>query len=105
MTSDDKRVDYRGLDDGWTRAIEMVLTPVVAGGIGYLLDRTLGTLPLLSIIFVVAAMVAAFVKTYYTYDAQMRAHDATAPWGGRARANATAPNGPESADAHTRGGS
>jgi F0F1-type ATP synthase assembly protein I len=85
MTSDDKRVDYRGLDDGWTRAIEMVLTPIIAGAIGYALDRAFGTLPLLTILFVVAAMVAAFAKMYYSYDAEMRAHEAGAPWGGRGR--------------------
>lgn len=83
----DLRDPYRQMDDGFSRAIELALTPFVAGGVGYLFDRLIGTVPLFTIIFVVLAVVATFVKMYYAYDAQMKAHEADSPWG-RARAHA-----------------
>lgn len=86
MTSDDQRDLYRGLDDAWTHAIELVLTPFVAGALGYLLDRAVGTVPLFTIVTVVMAVVASFVKMYLGYEAKMRAHDAKAPWGAKERA-------------------
>ncbi len=69
--------------------MELALTPIVAGGIGYLFDRLIGTVPVLTIIFLVLAVVASFIKMYYAYDAKMKAHDAESPWG-RARAHAGA---------------
>lgn len=85
MASDDKRELYKGLDDGYTHAIELVATPLVAGGIGYLIDHLAGTMPAFTIALIVAAVVASFVKMYYAYDAEMKAHDAAAPWGGAGR--------------------
>ena len=87
MTSHNTRHSYRQADDGWTRAMELALTPVAAGGVGYLIDRLLGTVPVMTIVLVVMAVAATFVKMYYAYDAQMKAHDAESPWG-RARARA-----------------
>jgi F0F1-type ATP synthase assembly protein I len=87
MTPDNLRDPYRQMDDGWSRAMELALTPLAAGGVGYLFDRLIGTVPLITIIMVVLAVAATFVKMYYTYDAQMKAHDADSPWG-RARAHA-----------------
>lgn len=87
MTSDDPRNIFRQEDDGWSRAIELALTPVVAGGIGYLVDRVLGTVPVITVVFFLLAVVATFVKMYYAYDTQMKSHDAESPWG-RARARA-----------------
>ena len=67
--------------------MELALTPFAAFGVGYLMDRVLGTLPLFTIIWVVLAVVGTFVKMYYQYDAQMKALEAASPWG-RARARA-----------------
>jgi len=85
LASDDKRELYKGLDDGYTHAIEMVATPIVAGGIGYLIDHQIGTMPGFTIALVVMAVVASFVKMYYVYDAEMKAHDAASPWGPQVR--------------------
>jgi len=90
MTSDDKRDLYRGADDGYTRAMELALTPVVAGAIGYLIDRAIGTLPLMTIVLLMVAVVATFLKMYYTYDTTMKAHDAESPWGRAAAAKSAA---------------
>jgi F0F1-type ATP synthase assembly protein I len=84
MSSEDQRDLYKGLDDGWARAIELVVTPGVAAGIGYLIDRWLGTFPAFTIAFLVLAVVATFIKLWYGYEAKMRAIDAAAPWGPRA---------------------
>jgi F0F1-type ATP synthase assembly protein I len=81
MTSDDTRNLFQQEDDGWSRAIELAVTPLVAGGIGYLLDRLFGTVPILTIICFAFAVVATFVKMYYAYDTKMKAHDAESPWG------------------------
>jgi F0F1-type ATP synthase assembly protein I len=87
MTPDDTRNLHRAEDDAWSRAMELALTPVVAGGLGYAVDRVLGTLPVFAIVFLVLAVVATFIKMYYAYDAKMKTHDAESPWG-RARAHA-----------------
>lgn len=92
MIPDDTRNFFQQEDDAWSRAIELALTPVVAGGIGYLLDRLIGTVPVFTIIFLVVAVAGTFVKMYYAYDTKMKAHDAQSPWG-RAAARAA-----ESAD-------
>jgi F0F1-type ATP synthase assembly protein I len=86
MSSQNQRDLYKGLDDGWARAIELVVTPGVAAGIGWLIDRWLGTFPAFTIVFLVLAVVATFIKLWYTYDAKMRALDAASPWGRKAEA-------------------
>jgi F0F1-type ATP synthase assembly protein I len=87
MTPNDTRDLYRAEDDAWTRAFELALTPIVAAGLGYVLDRIIGTVPLFAVAFLVLAVVASFIKMYYAYDAKMKVHDAESPWG-RARAHA-----------------
>jgi F0F1-type ATP synthase assembly protein I len=90
MTSNDHQRDlYRGFDDGYTHAMELALTPFVAAGVGYVLDRLVGTVPLFSIALFTVAVIATFLKMYYTYDAKMKEHDAESPWG-RAAAVAAA---------------
>ena len=80
MVTDNKRELYRGVDDGWTRAMELVVTPFLAGAIGFVIDGFAGTLPLFTIVAVLMAVVATFVKMYYTYAAEMQAHEAGSPW-------------------------
>ena len=41
----------RGYSDGMARGIEIVVTPLIFGGIGWLLDGWLGTGPVLAIVF------------------------------------------------------
>jgi F0F1-type ATP synthase assembly protein I len=89
MTPRETRNWHQAEDDAWSRAMELALTPVVAGGIGYLADRILGIVPICTITFVVLAVVATFIKMYYAYDAKMKEHDAESPWG-RARTHAAA---------------
>lgn len=76
---------YRGYGDGLARAFEFALTPAVCCGIGWLLDRWLGIMPVLSIAFFLAAVAGMFAKTWYTYEARMREEDAASPWAGTDR--------------------
>src|SRR5579859_1453718 len=77
----DKRDFYNGFGDGLARAFEYAVTPAIFGFLGWLLDRAIGTLPLFTIVFALLCIVGMFLKTWYTYDAMMRAHDAKSPWG------------------------
>ncbi|HEX3541707.1 MAG TPA: AtpZ/AtpI family protein [Acidimicrobiales bacterium] len=95
MTSDDKRDLYRGFDDGYTHAMELALTPFVAAGFGYLIDRILGTVPVVAIVLFALAVIATFLKMYYTYDARMKQHDAESPWGRAALVRAASSPGGE----------
>lgn len=56
--------------------VEIVGTIVVAFLIGWALDSWLNTTPLFMVGLTVLAVVAKAVVSWYTYDAQMRAHEA-----------------------------
>ena len=71
---------YNGAGEGMSRAFELAITPAVIGGFGYLLDRWLGLLPVLTIIFFLVGMAGVVVRMYYGYDATMKQHEAAAPW-------------------------
>ena len=64
------------VDEGLGQGMEMALTVLVFLGIGFLLDSIFGTKPLLTIIFVVFAMVGTFVKMYLAYSLRMKALEA-----------------------------
>jgi F0F1-type ATP synthase assembly protein I len=63
-----------------TGSYELVLSPLLLALIGYGLDRWLGTLPLLTIVFAVLGLVGACIKIYFGYMAEMDEHDKDAPW-------------------------
>jgi F0F1-type ATP synthase assembly protein I len=77
----DRRETYRGFGDGLARAFEIAMMPVLFGAGGWALDRWLGTTPLFIIITVLVAVIGLATRSYYTYVAEMQAHDAKAPWG------------------------
>jgi F0F1-type ATP synthase assembly protein I len=74
---------YNGAGEGLSRAFELALTPAIIGGFGYLLDRWLGLLPVLTIVFFLIAMGGLMARMYYGYDAQMRQHESESPWARR----------------------
>ncbi len=73
---------YNGAGEGLSRAFELALTPAIFGGFGYLLDRWLGLVPVLTIIFFLVAMAGLMARMYYGYDARMKQHEAVSPWAG-----------------------
>jgi F0F1-type ATP synthase assembly protein I len=80
---DYKRDSYKGFGDGMSRAFELAAVPVVFGGLGYLVDSWLGTRPLFIIGFVVFALIGIFIRMWFGYDQEMRAHEARADWTSR----------------------
>ena len=71
---------YRGFETGFSRGFEVALTPIILGALGYGLDRWIGIVPVLTILFVLIAVVGVFARMWYGYDATMREHEAQAPW-------------------------
>jgi F0F1-type ATP synthase assembly protein I len=74
---------YQGFGDTLAVAFELAFTPVIVGFMGYGLDRWLGTLPILTIVFVLIALVGLGARMWYGYDARMRVHEAEGPWARR----------------------
>jgi F0F1-type ATP synthase assembly protein I len=59
-----------------TQGIDNALAVAVLFGVGFFLDRWLGTSPWLMIVFVVLGGVGVFAKMKYRYDEQMAQHEA-----------------------------
>jgi len=64
-------------------SFELVVSPLLFALIGYGLDRWLGTLPWITITFAVLGLAGAVAKIYYTYDLEMKQHEAEGPWAKR----------------------
>ncbi len=63
-------------DDASLHGVDVALTVAVFFGLGYLLDRWLGTAPWFMIGFVVLAGVGFFAKYKYRYELEMERHAA-----------------------------
>ena len=70
----------RGYSDGLARGFELVVAPLVMGGIGWLLDRWLGTSPVLTIALGVFGVLGIFAKLWAGYDREMHAVQEGKPW-------------------------
>lgn len=68
----------RGFNDALGRGIDLALTPVVFGVIGWLIDRVAGTSPVFTIIVAAIGVVGTVVKMKLGYDRDMSAFDDTA---------------------------
>lgn len=69
-----------GFGDGLSRAFEIALTPAIFGGLGFVVDRMTGTVPVFTIGLLLFALVGMFARTWFAYDAQMRQHEADGVW-------------------------
>ncbi len=76
----ERRETWTGFGDTLSRAMEFAVTPIVFGGIGWLVDSWLGTRPLFVIGLVVFAFVGLFVRMWIGYDAEMRRQEEGKPW-------------------------
>ncbi len=72
-----------GLDTGMSRAMELVLTPLIFTAGGYLLDRWLTTGPIFAIVLGVLALIGVSYMTWFRYEMEMREHDKQGVWGPR----------------------
>ncbi len=71
---------YRGFGDSLSRSFELALTPPIIAALGYVLDRLLGIVPVLTIVFFLTAMIGLIATMWYGYDARMKAHEEAGPW-------------------------
>ena len=76
----DKRELYNGFGDTLARAVEFVVTPMLFGFGGRLLDGWLGTGVVFTALLAVLALVGTSIRMYYGYEVAMKAHEAGAPW-------------------------
>lgn len=60
-------------DDGLGKGMELALTLALFVGLGWLVDRWLGTSPVFVIALSLFAVVGQMVRMWYAYDARMRA--------------------------------
>ena len=77
---------YRSFGDSFTRAVEMAVTPVLFGAMGYGLDRWLDTRPILMTIFFLVAIIGMLLRTWYGYTYRMQALEQAQPWSSKAPA-------------------
>jgi F0F1-type ATP synthase assembly protein I len=63
-------------DDAFGRGMDAAITLAIFVGIGYLVDRWLGTTPVFMIVLVLLASVGLFLKLKYSYEASMREQEA-----------------------------
>lgn len=61
---DERRRLYTGAGDGMAKAVDLVTATAVWGGIGYLIDRWLGTWP---IVFAVGTVIGNLTGIYILY--------------------------------------
>jgi F0F1-type ATP synthase assembly protein I len=71
-----KRELNTGFANALSRAFEFAATTAIFCGLGWLVDRWLGTAPVFLIVLTLASLVGQFLRFWYAYDAEMRAHEA-----------------------------
>jgi len=67
---------YNGASDGFSRAVEMVATPLIFGFLGHRLDAWVGTTPLFTVLFAVFCLGYVVWRTCAGYQADMVRHEA-----------------------------
>ncbi len=71
---------HRGFGRSLSVSFEIALVPLFAGGIGYLIDRVVGLVPVVTVVFALLALAAQGIKLYYGYGHDMAVIETTAPW-------------------------
>lgn len=62
-------------NDGLGRGMEFAVLLLMFLGIGFAMDRWLGTKPLFMLVWTLVAIVGQFVSMWYQYNAQMNMHE------------------------------
>ncbi len=71
MDLSDRRELNNGFGEGLTRAFELAITPTLFAGLGWFVDRRLGTTPLFMITLLLLTMVGMGLRWWYDYDRRM----------------------------------
>jgi F0F1-type ATP synthase assembly protein I len=74
-----RRKINKGFSDGFTRAVEIVVTPVLLGFLGAVVDGWLGTRPLFTLGLAVFGVCGIVTKLWLGYDREMKAEEAKVP--------------------------
>ena len=74
-----KRKINQGFNDGFTRAVEIVVTPVLLGFLGAVVDGWLGTRPLFTLGLATFGVCGVVAKLWLGYDREMKAEEAKVP--------------------------
>lgn len=72
MDLPDRRETYNGAGEALSRAFEMVVTPAIFAGLGYLLDGAIGTRPVFTLVFFVIVFAYVAWRQWWDYDQRMR---------------------------------
>ena len=70
-----KRDLNHGFGNAYGRSFELVVTPLIFGGIGWLIDRAVGTHLVFMIGLAIFAVVGMMVRVWLGYDTEMRRHE------------------------------
>jgi hypothetical protein len=70
----------QGLDSGFTKAIEMVVTPLLFALFGYWLDGVFGIRPILTATLGGLAFFGCVASIYYRYMADVAREEEGKPW-------------------------
>jgi F0F1-type ATP synthase assembly protein I len=76
----ERRELYNGFGDGLALAFQIALTPVIFGGLGYLIDRWIDKVPLFTIVLFLVSMIGVFLSQWLQYEYRMQQADAKAVW-------------------------
>ncbi len=81
--------NVKSTDDKLGKGIDVALVTLTFLGLGYVLDRWLGTKPVFMIALVCLALVGEFVRFWYDYDSRMKVLEAQRAAASSSRQNAT----------------
>jgi F0F1-type ATP synthase assembly protein I len=76
----ERRELNNGFGEALSRAFELAATPAIFAGIGWLVDREVGTSPLFLILFFLFAIAGVGYMTWFKYEEEMKQHEADAVW-------------------------
>jgi F0F1-type ATP synthase assembly protein I len=74
-----KRKINKGFNDGFTRAVEIVVTPVLLGFLGVAVDGWLGTRPAFTLGLAIFGVCGIVAKLWLGYDREMKVEEAQVP--------------------------
>jgi F0F1-type ATP synthase assembly protein I len=77
---DDPTNWQRGLGDGFTLAVEFVVTPLLLALVGWFVGATFGASVLMAAVLGGIGFVGCIVRTYYAYLARCAYEDEGKPW-------------------------
>ena len=78
--TEERRRLYNGVGDGFSRAVEFVVTPTIFAFVGHLIDGRVGTEALFLVILGTLGVVGMLLRVFLAYSQEMDAEDAKGPW-------------------------